>query len=526
MPRLFVLIPLFVWLLRPSEPAVALQGWESAAALVGGLLAMLVLATAATTASLRAARRRRPPPTWANTVRRLGPLLLAAWFATCVWSLGWPATVDAWTNPLPKPGNLFTASTVELPLAVGPVYLAWALLLALDWPLVLGRLQRRVMLDIDFGEAPQPLPTFGQWWLDRLRTRLGIVLVPLALFWICRDATAVAVGYFAPGVSFEAAEWLLLAGSAIPAIALSPWLVVRVLPTRPLDGGQFAQVGEAIGDLAQQAGLGRRGVVRVWNTGYTTANALAVGFVPRLRYVLMSDLLMAGMTPRQAQAVFAHEAGHVRHRHMVWFLVFFAALTLFLAGPLGALFDAADAWVWTRTGTSAADLPDWVLWGASLLLLAGSIALFGKLSRTFERQADVYAARIMQDRAIGRRERTPGPVGPEGTAAFAGALSAAISLNSSFADQSNPPAPLADVTPPRVGIGLTLPLRFAPRRWFDRLLRAAGHFLHGSYQARTHYLRRLSLDPALTARFERRVLMLKGILAGVALASLAWLILM
>ena len=534
MPRLLVLIPLFVWLLRPSEPAdllgaLAGEAWLSAAMLVGGLFGVVVLQVAATTSALRATRRRHPPPGWSNYARSAAPMLLSAWLATCIWLLGWPAAVEAFVAPLPKPGGLFAPQSVELPLAVGPVYLAWAALLALDWPLVLGRLQRRVLLDVDFGEAPQPLPTFGRWWLERLRSRLGIVVVPLAIFWLFRDGAAVLVGRLAPGASSEAIEWMLLACSAIPSLFVCPWLVVRVLPTRPLEGPggrPFEPVGGAIAELAHHAGLGRRGTVRVWDTGYTTANALAIGFVPRLRYVLMSDLLMAGMKPPHAQAVFAHEAGHVRHRHMAWFLVFFAALSLLLAGPLAALTDGVDAQIWRATGRSAADLPEWALWVASLLLLALAIALFGKLSRLFERQADVYAARVMQDLSVGRRARTPGPVGPEGAAAFAGALSAAMQLNRTFASQPRRQNDATDdalhETPPQLGVALIRRRAFSPRRSLDRLLGATAHFLHGSYQTRTTYLRRLSLDPTATRRFEQRVLVLKGLIAGVAIASLAW----
>jgi len=47
-------------------------------------------------------------------------------------------------------------------------------------------------------------------------------------------------------------------------------------------------------------------------------NAAVMGFIPRFRYVLLSDLLLETMTDEQVEAIFAHELGHVMHRHLFW----------------------------------------------------------------------------------------------------------------------------------------------------------------------------------------------------------------
>src|SRR5688572_20978462 len=128
--------------------------------------------------------------------------------------------------------------------------------------------------------------------------------------------------------------------------------------------------------------------ILIWRTENRIANALVMGIVPRFRYVLLSDLLLAEMTDEQVEAVFAHELGHVVHRHMIWYLVFLAVLVLMLA-----VVDFALVTQQKRLG-----LPAWVSPGlvSTLIGFAGFVIAFGYVSRRFERQADVFAARTLE----------------------------------------------------------------------------------------------------------------------------------
>ncbi len=51
-------------------------------------------------------------------------------------------------------------------------------------------------------------------------------------------------------------------------------------------------------------------------------NAMVVGLFPILRYVVVTDRLSAELTPEEIEAVFGHEVGHVKHRHMTYYLFF------------------------------------------------------------------------------------------------------------------------------------------------------------------------------------------------------------
>lgn len=112
-------------------------------------------------------------------------------------------------------------------------------------------------------------------------------------------------------------------------------------------------------------------------------NAGVMGVIPRYRYVLFSDALLEALSPAECEAVLAHEIGHSKRGHMLVYLVFtlgFVALAYVLLALLPEVFRKQFLF----------GMP--VL--ATLMLLYFRY-LFGYLSRTFERQADVYAAGLI-----------------------------------------------------------------------------------------------------------------------------------
>lgn len=119
-------------------------------------------------------------------------------------------------------------------------------------------------------------------------------------------------------------------------------------------------------------------------TGSATAGV--IGIVPGIRYLLFADVLAEALTPAEIRAVTAHEAGHIKHRHL-WF--FFAAIVAFmlfmhllLQGALvGGLLAGFSLPLWAMITVEIAGL---------LLFLRFGI---GFLSRNFERQADGNALR-------------------------------------------------------------------------------------------------------------------------------------
>jgi predicted Zn-dependent protease len=109
-------------------------------------------------------------------------------------------------------------------------------------------------------------------------------------------------------------------------------------------------------------------------------NAAIMGVVPWNRYVLFSDALLEILSPEECEAVLAHEIGHSKHRHVLFYLLFsigFVALAFLTLSALPEVFRAEFLF----------GMP--VL---AILVLVYFRIIFGYLSRAFERQADFYAA--------------------------------------------------------------------------------------------------------------------------------------
>jgi hypothetical protein len=127
--------------------------------------------------------------------------------------------------------------------------------------------------------------------------------------------------------------------------------------------------------------------VLLWHTHHNVGNAAVMGLVPRFRYVMLSDVLIETLRDEQIVAVYAHEVGHIIHRHMVWYGVFFVALTCALLGFSDTVSTAAG-----RVGISQ----HWVDSVYPFFSILMFVACFGYVSRRFERQADVFAARTVE----------------------------------------------------------------------------------------------------------------------------------
>lgn len=117
----------------------------------------------------------------------------------------------------------------------------------------------------------------------------------------------------------------------------------------------------------------------VWNLGgKRVANAAVVGVFPPFRYLFLSEGLLAQMSDSEIEAVVCHEMGHVRHWHLVLYLVIGLPVILFLEQALTIVSQAGVA--------DVVMIPLYVL-GLAVYFRFG----FAFFSRRMERQADLYA---------------------------------------------------------------------------------------------------------------------------------------
>jgi STE24 endopeptidase len=218
---------------------------------------------------------------------------------------------------------------------------------------------------------PESLPGLRRSLLLKARQSLGMVLPVAVVFSLGQDL----IGRACP----EAVQDPRVQLGLIAAMGA----FVLVCPPGPLRG--------RLERLARRFAF-RYTDILIWDTGHTLVNAGVTGAVPWFRYVLLTDALIESLEPRQVEAVFGHEVGHIAHRHLSYFGFFFlgsiGVMALVGVGIDGTLTAGSLGW-----DPSSVDLVK----AAAALASVGLyfLLVFGALSRRFERQADVFGCRAV-----------------------------------------------------------------------------------------------------------------------------------
>jgi tetratricopeptide (TPR) repeat protein len=130
-----------------------------------------------------------------------------------------------------------------------------------------------------------------------------------------------------------------------------------------------------------------------------------VGPHARFRYLLLTPALLNILNEDELRGVVAHETGHVKYNHLWYYLFYFTGI---LVCGLAIYFMLTRlALIWWQTAYPLAASSEWagtavsvfLTLGMGLILFGGFRLLFGKLSRAFERQADLYAIEALNDPA-------------------------------------------------------------------------------------------------------------------------------
>src|SRR5262249_4539116 len=240
-----------------------------------------------------------------------------------------------------------------------------------------------------------PLP--GRWTYVGLQARNNLLLVipPLVLMLVQQTTLSVFPELQKDGLLLGLFGATLLAGVFVGI----PWLLRLVLGLRPLPEGPLR---DRLLAVARRLRF-RFSDILVWDTRHSAANAMVTGPSPWLRYVVLTDRLIKEMTPEEIEAVFGHEVGHIKHRHMLFYFGFLLAslvvvLGVWHAGKLLLSRGPVAAFLHERCG----GLLEWLnaygmVAGVPLLLLLGAymFVVFGFLSRRCERQADIFGCRTV-----------------------------------------------------------------------------------------------------------------------------------
>ncbi len=177
-----------------------------------------------------------------------------------------------------------------------------------------------------------------------------------------------------------------------------PWLLIRIWNCRPLENSQLR---ESIEVFSQSAGV-EFARIASWNIFRgKIITAGVVGFIKKFRYLLISPTLVEILNEHEIKSVAAHEIGHVRKRHMVFYILFvvgymFFSYLFFRIFYFGVL--SSDLFL--NIFFSESLMPNTAFYIFPVLIILCFLILyfrfvFGAFSRNFERQADAYAVELM-----------------------------------------------------------------------------------------------------------------------------------
>jgi|GEM_PF-6600229 len=141
----------------------------------------------------------------------------------------------------------------------------------------------------------------------------------------------------------------------------------RSLPSSPLR--------ERIRSRCQKAGYAPADVL-CWNTDHSVRNAALAGFFSSQSYLLLTDRLLSDLSPKRIEMIVLHEIAHAKHAHHWKLLITVCVLS---SGCLSLY--------WSGAQSSPA-----VAAGLTLISAAFGIAIFSRLARQFELEADLWAA--------------------------------------------------------------------------------------------------------------------------------------
>jgi STE24 endopeptidase len=386
--QLALLIAVVCALAQPEGDAVAPVGgvlWRVLLTLAG----ILVTPLAAALGSLPIVRTLAEPSADTSASKsakceriwsRVESAVLALWLAivaATMYVLEWPAVVRSDWNLGRWP---LVDEVVILAPVIVPLVLLWG---------VMFRLQQRAAATLATGSVSNQrslsLPAF--LWQNIRQNLALIVLSPLVFIGVHETAALLWPAAAASG----RLAWLNvpLLGAML---VLLPLALARIWRTSPLPAGELRN--RLVGMCRGQR-LGVRDIL-VWHTYGMAANAAVAGVVRGLRYVFLTDRLLARLSADEVAAVVRHELGHVAGRHMLWRM-------LLMALPL-AVWLALQAAL-PETTAAVSRLIDSESTIAAILLtaawLAYALLVVARYSRWLEHEADL-ATCVARDGSVDR----------------------------------------------------------------------------------------------------------------------------
>ena len=350
-------------------------------------------------------------------------------------------------------------------------------------------------------DADPETPFWSRWGyvLFRLRQFVVLVFVPIFLLitqqGLMRMYPDLSKNNWVRGLSLLTLPFFLI---------MLPMILPLLLGLKSMPTGRTRSRLEA---SATRLGFGYRQIY-LWDTRKRMANAMVVGIVPWIRYVIFTDRLLDDLEDDEVDGVFGHEVGHAKHGHLVYYAIFLILSVL----VVGSIYEVMQRTHWIESSRYR----NWVLVAPVLFMGGYMFLVFGFLSRRCERQADIFGCRsgsCHDPKCDGHDEKTV--LAPQGKGlcrtgidAFIRALQRVESVNGM--------ARAAQVETRRG-------LRQRLFGWVPNLWSWIQAWQHSTIEKRVAFLRRMAENPDIERRFQKRVFLIRSLILFVLISAILFL---
>jgi Zn-dependent protease with chaperone function len=179
----------------------------------------------------------------------------------------------------------------------------------------------------------------------------------------------------------------------IAVAVVGPAMIQKIWRCKPLESGEHRK---RIESLCRKAGLAYADILYWPIFGGKMITAGVMGLIQKFRYILVTPSLLQLLEPEEIDAVIAHEIGHVKRKHLVFYLLFLVGYMLlsyvtFDMILFGIIYAEPVYWFINKTGFEQTTVFSALF---SLVIIIVFLIyfrfIFGFYMRNFERQADIY----------------------------------------------------------------------------------------------------------------------------------------
>ena len=174
---------------------------------------------------------------------------------------------------------------------------------------------------------------------------------------------------------------------------IGPAIIQRFWRCKPLENGYDRS---RIENLCNRAGLKYANILYWPAFGSRMITAGVMGLIKKFRYILVTGPLLRFLEPDEIDSVIAHEIGHIKRKHLILYLIFFAGYMLLSYSIYDLiiyliLFTEPVLKFITGMGFNRTTVISTIFSIAEIcIFLIYFRYVFGYFMRNFERQADCY----------------------------------------------------------------------------------------------------------------------------------------